>query len=71
MAPSKVLIQFCWLICSWLPEALMPEKVQLLQAIQEMNDDVLKPEKVPGSGAGKRCEIFWGFSLKKWWFHMV
>lgn len=27
-------------------EALMPEKGQLLQAIQEMNDDVLKPEKV-------------------------
>jgi hypothetical protein len=24
----------------------MPEKGQLLQAIQEMNDDVLKPEKV-------------------------
>ena len=24
----------------------MPEKGQLLQAIQEINDDVLKPEKV-------------------------
>lgn len=30
----------------WFMLALMPEKGQLLQAIQEMNDDVLKPEKV-------------------------
>lgn len=30
----------------WFMLALMPEKAQLLRAIQEMNDDVLKPEKV-------------------------